>query len=164
MSISRCLPFRHDASVVEQVTICADALVWHHYALTRTDGGPCLLQLTVVDKDILFKISYECRLVALCFGKQHWMYCSSSNVLFPSCCLRIAARRLCFVQIEVTVIWILCRDIILSDNRQPIQPTTLTRGGVLVVNDDRCRTKKGSVTDTLPQLAENVWLFLILFM
>jgi hypothetical protein len=79
---------------------------------------------------------------SILFRKQYWMWCSYTSVLFPSCCLRIAAYRVCFVQIEVTVIRILCRAIILSDNRQPTQLTTLTRGGVLVVNEDSCRTNK----------------------
>ena len=68
MSIARRVPFRHDA-VVEQARINADALDRHKYALTRTDGGPRLVQLTVLDKDMLFIISFKYRLVALCFGK-----------------------------------------------------------------------------------------------
>jgi hypothetical protein len=163
MSISRCLPFRHDTGVVEQATVYAYALVWSRYALTRTDGGPCLVQLTVLDKDISFIISYEYRLVALCFGRQYWMCCSYSSILFPSCCLRIAAHRVCFVQIEVTVIRILYRAIILSDNHQPTKPTTLTRGGVLVVNDDSCRTNKGPLQTrchTLQKMCGYFWFCL----
>jgi hypothetical protein len=101
VSISCCLPFRHDTSIVEQATIDAYALVWRQYAPTRTDGEPCLVQLTVLDKDILFIISYEYRLVALCSGKQYCMCFRYSSALCPSCCLRIAAHRVCFVQIEL---------------------------------------------------------------
>ena len=95
--------------------------------------------------------------------KPYWMCCSYSSVLFPSCCLRIAAHRVCFVEIEVTVIWILCR-VILSDNCQPTQPTTLTRGGVLVVNDDSCRTNKGPLQtrcNSLQKMCGYFWVCLL---
>jgi hypothetical protein len=51
--------------------------------------------------------------------------CSYGTVLFPTCRLRIAAHRVCFVQIEITVCEYYVGPFILSDNgrlKLPVGP------------------------------------------
>jgi len=112
--------------------------------LALLNKRPFMVQLTVVDKDILFIISYEYRLVALCFVNHSECAAATAMVCFPAfvCGWLPIVYVLCKLKL---VLRILCGAIILSDNRQPTQSTSLTHGGVLVVNDDSCRTNKGQL-------------------
>jgi hypothetical protein len=119
VSIARYVPFRRDTSVVEQATISADALsllqvrTHKHRRWALLSTTDCFGQRHIVYNFLRVPLSSVMFRKTILCGT---MCCRYSNVLFPSCCLLIAARRVCVVQIEVTVIRILCRTIILSDN------------------------------------------------